>query len=190
MFEDDFSGVTATQWKPEIGIWQISDGAYTGLRPRKPSDGPGFFSYVSFADFEEPPEFTIRGRFKLDESSHISASIYFRSGSDNEMVVTNQFRHGAWLAVQESGQTADQNVVFTRKWTQDHLAQKRYSFRSGKWYEFELVVTRDAVRYSVEGEIFFEKRLPKRVSPGRIGLGGHWSSPTYFDDIVVSLIDR
>ena len=190
LFSDDFSGSAASQWSSRFGVWKIEKGAYVGLNTSIAEKGRRLTRFLSFADFEEPSEYVMKGKFLMDEDSHRTANIYFRSGPKREFVISNQFRHGSWLAAQDSGNEADENMVNGGIWTQDHLAQKAYSFRSGKWYSFELVVTNEQIDYSVDGDHYFSFRPSKMLSPSLIGLGGHLNSPAHFDDITISEVRK
>ncbi len=178
LFFDDFSSERAEKWKPETGFWNVENKIYMGVSPNNISK-----TFVSFADFEEPESYVWRGNFKLDPVAHTAANIYFRTDKTGlrHFVITNFFRLGTWLSLKDDELPNGLHLSGGKP-----LVQKRFPFQKDRWYQFTLVVTPDRIDYYVEGRLMlsFEEKLI--LPPGKIGIGGLYSSPTYFDEISVS----
>ncbi len=180
LFEDRFSNETAEKWEVKSGVWDIVGGTYMGVYPNQSK------RFVSYAKFQEPEKYLLQGRFRLDAVAHTSAMLLFRADQEGEKqyAITNRFRVGAWLSIDESEfpdlLEAD-NLVGGKP-----LSQKSYPFRQDRWYKFTLVVTPEQVDYYVEGRLMLSYKGELILPRGKIGIGGHTSSPTYFDDIKVS----
>jgi hypothetical protein len=179
LFADDFSDGTDARWQTAAGIWMIVDGSYMGVEP----GARAFFS--SFARFKEPDRYILRGRFKLDPMHHQMAYIYFRANPAERRyyVIGNSFRIGACLSLR----TDDAPPVGFGAFVLDGhpLAQRRFPFQNNHWYPFALVVTPERVDYYVDGRWMLSYEEPLKLPPGRVGIGGWSSAPTYFDDIAV-----
>ena len=188
MFEEKFEGVEASNWDEIRGIWRIVDGAYRGVTVGSSSEFVANQTFKSLAKFDEPKKYVYSGKFKLDDLSHRTASIYFRSKGERSYVVQNSFRFGAWAAF-ESGIDHEKRKLFeTSLSPRNPLAEHHYSFRSSIWYQFKLVVTESNVDYFLDGEHLFSFPIDAKQTPARIGVGGHFLAPTEFDEIKVELI--
>ncbi len=179
LFTDDFSDSAAEKWEVSQGFWNIENGTYMGVQPNR--DIPPF---ISFAKFDEPEEYILEGRFRLDSVAHTAASIYFRSSDLRHYVITNRFRHGAWLSVKDDELPMTKNIISGKL-----LEQKRFSFQNSRWYRFRLVVTSARIDFYVGDRLLLSHREKLILPPGKFGIGGFYSSPTYFDDLKVSEIE-
>ena len=178
LFSDDFSDKSGEKWKPEEGLWSVVDGTYMGSKPNSWTE-----RFVSYARISEPDSYVIKGRFKLDETAHMTASLYFRVGEKalRHYVIKNQFRRGTWLSIKDNDLSAKDDPIGGLP-----LVQKRYSFRQNRWYEFRLVVTPVQVDYYVNGNLMLSYDEKLILKKGRIGIGGDSKAPTYFDDISIA----
>lgn len=175
-FADDFSGKSAENWEVESGVWDIVGGTYMGVYPN------GRNTYVSYAKFQEPEKYILKGRFRFDSVAHTAASLYFRIGKKGlrHYVITNRFRYGAWLSLKDN--ELPNGLHFSGG---EVITQKRFPFKKDLWYRFTLVVTPKQVDYYVEERLMLSYKGELILPKGRIGIGGFQSSPTYFDDISV-----
>jgi hypothetical protein len=180
LFADDFSSGNQARWQAATGVWTISDGALMGVEPG--ASAP----FSSFARWQEPHSYLLRGRFKLDPVHHQMAYVYFRANpaARTSYVINNGFQTGVCLSLKED----DSPPIAIGPFALDGrpLAQRRVPFQNNRWYEFMLMVKPDRVDYFVDGRwmLSYEGRL--KLPPGSLGVGGFGSAPTYFDDIVVS----
>lgn len=181
LFFDDFSDEKLAKWKPETGIWSVVDGSYMGVHPHNNNSS----SFVSYANFEEPERYVLSGRFKLDPVAHTAASIYFRTSRSNlrHLVITNRFRFGTWLSIKNDDRPNGLHISGGKP-----LIQKRFPFRNDQWYQFRLNVSPKRVEYFVDGRLMLVATDGLTLPKGKIGLGGFYSSPAYFDDISVSAL--
>ena len=180
LFADDFSNDSAEKWDAREGVWNIIDKSYMGSKP-----GVLEHRFVSYAKFRETESYVMTGRFKLDRTAHMAASIYFRADESGlrQYVVKNQFRRGAWLSLKDDDRPIGINTAGGAP-----LVQKHFSFRQDRWYKFRLIVTPDAVDYYVDGKLILSHRKKLILPKGKIGVGGFSMAPTYFDDISISEI--
>ena len=176
LFEDDFSSGNAEKWDGIGGVWSVVNEEYKGIRPEEGS------SFVSFSKYVAPDRYVLEGKFKLDETHHSNADIYFgvnETGLKN-YAVRNRFRNGSWLSEKDSDLPNGLHISGGIS-----LAQKPFSFRSGRWYKFVLVVSPEQVDYYVNGVFMISYANKELSTKGRIGFGGWVNAPTYFDDILV-----
>jgi hypothetical protein len=141
--------------------------------------------YSIFARFNEPESYVLQGRFKLDPVEHMMAYLYFRADPADRQyyVIGNGFRTGVSLSLKE-----DQSPpvgVGPFRLDGRPLAQRRFPFQNNRWYELTLVVTPARVDYYVDGRWVLSYQGRLELPPGRIGIGGFSSAPTYFDNLVV-----
>ena len=100
-------------------------------------------------------------------------------------VISNYFRRGAWLSLKDNGKPNGLHVSGGKP-----LAQKAFSFKQDRWYDFALVVTKGQVDYYVDKELMLTAKQDLILPKGKIGIGGFNHSPTYFDDISVYALRR
>ena len=180
LFEDDFSKGTAEKWQSVDGVWSVFNEEYVGVFPEVKA-------FVSYARLKEPGQYVLKGRFKLDKTSHTNADIYFRTSANGlrYYVIKNKFRHGSWLSVKNNDLPNGLNILGGTP-----FEEKPFSFRSDHWYEFKLVVSANQIDYYINEKLFIshvgELVLPK----GKIGIGGWATSPAYFDDISISELNN
>lgn len=179
-FADDFSSGSQDRWQAATGVWTIIEGTFMGVEPG------AFAPFSSFARYQEPESYLFRGRFKLDPVHHQMAYLYFRANpaARRTYVIHNGFQTGVCLSIKQD----DAMPVTFGPFALDGrpLVQRRFPFQNNRWYEFTLAVRPDRVDYFVDGRrmLSYEARL--ELPPGKIGIGGFGSAPTYFDDIVVT----
>lgn len=181
IFKEDFSDKKAANWKAFRGVWNVVDEAYLGVDPT------GKEAFTSFLSFSEPEEYVLEGKFRLDPVAHTAANIYFRTDEESlrHYLIVNRFRVGAWLCLKDDELPNRQILLYGKP-----LAQKRFSFKSDRWYQFKLVVTREQVDYYIDGRLMFSRKEKLTLPEGKIGIGGFTFSPTSFDDISISKIRR
>ncbi len=181
LFAEDFSGVTAENWEVESGFWDLVGGTYMGVYPNQ------FKPFVSYAKFQEPETYVLKGRFRLDKDAHTAAMLHFRSSENGKKkyVIVNHFRVGTWLSVKELDVPEGGHLVSGRP-----IVQKRYPFRQDRWYKFTLVVAPKQIDYYVNGRLMLSYKGEIVLPIGKIGIGGYTASPTYFDDIEVLELKR
>ncbi len=187
LFYDDFSGASADQWVPTRGSWRIENGNYRGIlgfSSARPKSG----NFKSLAKYSEPERYVLNGKFLFDPLYHETASIYIRVSGKDCLVVTNQFRRGVWLAYEEDVDRESENILDTSPWSQKPLTGTRISLKNNVWYRFELVVTPSQIDYYIDGKHMFSFANPPKSEAGSIGLGGHGTSPTHFDEIKISAL--
>ncbi len=163
LFFDDFTGVEANQWEVSEGKWRIENGAYKGdfgFRSQNHHSG----TYKTFARFQEPDRYELTGKFLLILCIRTkTASIYLRVSDQKHLVVTNQFRRGAWLAYEEDVNRKAENVLEIGSWSEKPLIGKRISFKNNVWYLFRIVVTPEQIDYYVNGKHLFSSRQYSRI---------------------------
>ncbi|MEZ5426230.1 MAG: sialidase family protein [Pyrinomonadaceae bacterium] len=179
LFSDDFSGEKADNWQVGTGFWEIVGGTYMGISPNSKTPA----SFASFLKFEEPERYVLRGRFRLDQVAHTAANIYVRADRSGlrHYVITNNFRRGAWISLKNDDLPGGLHISGGTP-----LIQKRFPFKQNVWYEFSLAVTPERIDYYVDGRLMLSYQGKLVLPRGRMGVGGLWSSPTYFDDISVA----
>jgi hypothetical protein len=182
LFADDFSDGSAARWQAGTGVWMVTDGAYMGVEP-----GTKHVFFSSFAQLKEPDGYILRGRFKLDPVNHRMANLYFRAnpGRDRFYVIAQLFRTGVWLGLREQDLPKESFAFGDRV-----LAERRFPFQNNRWYAFTLVVTPEQIDHYVDDRLMLSYKGQLKLPPGSIGIGGHVSAPTYFDDIAVYKIAR
>jgi hypothetical protein len=176
LFAEEFSDDDRARWQETEGVWMIIGGTYMGVEPNSESN------FSSFARFEEPESYILRGRFKLDPVAHHAAHLYFRANpaEDSYYSIVNQFRYGAWLGVRESGSSGE---IINRNLLSRPLVERRFPFQKNRWYDFTLVVTPQRVDYYVDRRLILSYSGSLQLPPGRFGIGGGGPAPTYFDNI-------
>ncbi len=184
VFSDDFSTRDASKWVSKNGVWTVVNGSYRGVQPKNERFPKPFISY---AKFTEPDSYILRGRFKLDELSHDTAAIYFRSNESGlkHYVIKNRFRNGAWLSVKNNDLSIGLHRVGGNL-----LAQKRFPFKNGNWYEFRLLVLPDGIDYYIDNRLMLSHREKLVLPRGKFGVGGLVQAPTYFDDIALYKLEN
>ncbi len=182
LFYDDFSNDTAEKWEPKFGVWNIIGGTYMGVYPQKA------MPFVAYAKFQEPEKYILEGRFRMDAVAHTASMLHFRvnENEQKQFVLINHFRIGSWLSLKEFDMPEGTPHIANGQ----VLAQKRYPFRQDRWYKFKLVVTPEQVDYYVDGSLMLSYKGELDLPNGKIGIGGYTFSPTYFDDISVSEIEK
>src|SRR6185436_19805166 len=90
-------------------------------------------------------------------------------------VIGNGFRTGVCLSLKEDDSLPVYRGLGPFALDGRPLAQRRFSFRNNRWYEFTLVVRPERVDYFVDGHwmLSYEGRL--ELPPGSFGIGG-WAS--------------
>jgi len=181
LFADDFSSGSQARWQVTTGVWTVIDGALMGVEPG------AIVPFSSFARFKEPESYLLRGRFKLDPAHHQMAYLYFRANpaARRYYVIGNGFRTGVCLSLKEDDSLPVYRGLGPFALDGRPLAQRRYSFRNNRWYEFTLVVRPERVDYFVDGHWMLSYKGRMELPPGSFGIGGWASAPTYFDDLVV-----
>lgn len=181
LFEDDFSGPDLPRWQPIYGVWMLTGDGYMGVNPADQDP------FVSLARFTEPDRYLLRGRFKLDPVSHYMSLLVVRAIDDvsDAYVIRNHFRLGTWIALSKGS-----SLIRNRAWEETVLAERRYPFQSNRWYAFSVVLTPERIDYYVDGVHMLSHTGKQVLPPGRFGVGGAASAPTYFDDIVVSELEE
>jgi hypothetical protein len=177
LFADNFLNENHDLWQNMAGTWMVVDGAYMGVEPSLNT------TFSSFARFEEPDSYILRGRFKLDPVHHHMAYLFFRADPerDSYYTIVHRFRYGAWLSLRENGLTAPNHIFIARP-----LVERRFPFQNNRWYNFTLVVTPERIDYFINHRLMLSYSGPLDLQPGRFGIGGSGKAPTYFDDITVS----
>ncbi len=181
LFEDDFSSETSEKnWIAKKGAWSVVGGAFRGSRPYGKALPVEDRAFVAYAGFDEPESYVLKGKFKLDETRHGNADIYFRSNDLRHYVIKNLFRHGTWLSLKDDALEKGLHQSGGRV-----LAQVPFPYRQGRWYEFVLVVTPDQVDYYVDSRLRLSFKSDLVLKNGKFGIGGWIHPPTYFDDIAI-----
>jgi hypothetical protein len=183
LFADDFSSGNDARWQVATGVWTVVDGALMGVEPGL---APGVWKTSSmFARVKEPERYILRGRFKLDPLHHQMAYLYVRANpaAQRYYVIGNGFQTGVGLSLKEDDAPPlmfGPFVLIGRP-----LAQRRFPFQKNRWYAFTLAVTPERVDYYIDGRWMLSYEGKFQLPPGRMGIGGFSSAPTYFDDIAV-----